>query len=99
MSSILYAQIWDTKINNPTLKLVLLKLTDNSCDEGYCIANIPMMADFCDLTTKQLIKSIDFLIKCGFLHEEEPDDFAPTPFQLTLEQGDTSLLPSFSSKE
>lgn len=99
MSSTLSAQIWDSKINNPTLKLVLLKLTDNSCDEGFCVANLPMMADFCDLTINQLIKSIDFLIKCGFLYKEPPEDFAPNPFQLTLDQGDTSLFPSFSVKD
>lgn len=67
MSMMLMVRAMQIKVGNPLRKLVLLKLADNSSDQGECWPSIQYIADQCEISKRSVINHIDELCNAGML--------------------------------
>ncbi len=58
------------KVGNPLRKLVLIKLADNSNDQGECWPSYQYIADQCEISKRSVISHIGALINSGLLKKE-----------------------------
>ena len=58
---------WDTKIDNPPLKLALLQLANNADDDGFSYYSISKMAVACGMSDRTFMRKIAELEKIGVL--------------------------------
>lgn len=61
---------WDTKIDNPPLKLALLQLANNADDDGFSYYSISKMALACGMSDRTFMRKIAELEKAGILTVE-----------------------------
>ncbi|MCW9717363.1 helix-turn-helix domain-containing protein [Avibacterium sp. 21-599] len=71
MSMLLMVKAMQCKVGNATRKLVLLKLADNSNDEGVCFPSYQHIADQCEITRRSAISHIEALIEMGWVEKKE----------------------------
>lgn len=67
MSIRLLANVWDTPMNSPVNKLVLLAIADNANDQGQCFPSIKTIETKCDLSRRAVFEAISALKTMGFL--------------------------------
>lgn len=71
MSMYLTAAAFKLKVGNPLRKLVLLKLADNSNDDGECFPSYQRIADDCEISRSSVINHIAWLEKAGIISKHE----------------------------
>jgi hypothetical protein len=65
LKHIVYA--FETKLDNPIRKLVLVKLADNANEDGVCWPSINTIAKHCECGRRTVIRHIQWLEENGFL--------------------------------
>jgi len=70
MSTDLMVKAMKTKVGNPLSKLVLVKLPDNSSDQGECWPSYQHIADRCEIGRSTVRLHVRELEKAGFLRRE-----------------------------
>ena len=70
MSMLLMVKAMNMKVGNPLRKLVLLKLADNSNDDGECWPSYQHIADQCEISRSSVKAHVRELEKCGLLKRE-----------------------------
>lgn len=63
MSIRLMTRAWDTKCESHTSKIVLLKLADNSNDQGFCWPSIATIAEQCELSLQGVRDQVSVLVE------------------------------------
>ena len=71
MSMYLTAAAFKLKVGNPLRKLVLLKLADNSNEDGECFPSYQRIADDCEISRSSVINHIAWLEKAGIISKHE----------------------------
>ena len=61
----------ETKVGNPTRKLVLIKLCDNANDSGECWPSHQYIADHCETTRRSVLQHIKKLVEDGFIRSTQ----------------------------
>lgn len=61
VSASVYGLVFRAKIGNPSTKLVLLALADNSNDSGYCFPGVKHLMEKCELGKRQILRHLDKL--------------------------------------
>ncbi|HEX4468585.1 MAG TPA: helix-turn-helix domain-containing protein [Gemmatimonadaceae bacterium] len=59
--------VWSQKIGDPEAKLVLLKLADQSNDEGHCWPSRETIAEACETSVSTVKRRVAFLVELGVL--------------------------------
>jgi hypothetical protein len=58
------------RVNSPITKLVLIKLADNSNDDGLCFPSYQHIADQCEISRQSAINHVKILLELGVLQKE-----------------------------
>lgn len=77
------------RVNNPITKLILIKLSDNANDEGYCFPSYQHIANQCEVSRSTAIAHVKILKNIGVLtsnHRMKNGENTSNEFRISLEK-------------